>query len=337
MKSISWQSIASWKLAKTVFTIAVVLFWTACSDSSQNVGPNTNAGAKGSSKSTSNFGDYNIALSTSSDGAIWTYTITKNPGAKNLSHFILNLDNCGDQSPTINDILWATVNGGPATLADSEGQGTTCYPQATTNNFVKFDNLGAADSYVIVIKFDRGYQVANTTGWLKAGTSCNSGAVQGPGCPIAALCSMSQGYYFAKGSWQNGADDVWTNGGGVTLGGNTYTHAEGAAIWNANTGRGSNGNIRAFFQYSAIKLSGTDYSQDADLLAAMTTIENYFSTRPKITASPNNFLTTNSSNAYGADALYNAQAAAGFIGNWICNHHCSNNGDDPSYTSGCTN
>src|SRR6266496_3017227 len=47
MKSISWQSIASKKFAKMVLTIAVVLFWTACSDSSQNITPSAGAGAKG--------------------------------------------------------------------------------------------------------------------------------------------------------------------------------------------------------------------------------------------------------------------------------------------------
>src|SRR5258706_8650213 len=123
MKSISWQSIASRKFAKMLFTIAVVLFWTACSDSSQNVSPSTNAGAKGSTKSTSNFGDYNVALAVSTDGATWTYTITKNAGAKNLSHFIIDLNTCGDESATFDDILWATLNGQPVVFTDTEGQG----------------------------------------------------------------------------------------------------------------------------------------------------------------------------------------------------------------------
>jgi hypothetical protein len=318
MKSISWQSFASRKFAKLVFTIAVVLFWTACSDSSQNVSPNTSAGAKGSSKSTSNFGDYNVSVVVSTDGATWTYTITKNAGAKNLSHFIVNLDNCGAESATFDDILWATVNGSPVVFTDTEGKGTGCDPQSLTSNFVKFDNLGAASSYVIVVKFDRGYQLATTTGWLKAGTSCNSGSVPGPGCPVVlAYCSMSQGYYFAKGSDTNGSDSVWTAKGGVTLGGNNYSHAEGSAIWDLNTAH-KRGVIKAFFQFSAIQLSGTDVSADVQLAADMATIDAYYTGKAKIT-------TSNLSAAAGVfpdDAA--VSAAQGRIGQWIDAHHCGN-------------
>ncbi|HCW08709.1 MAG TPA: hypothetical protein DGG95_15225 [Cytophagales bacterium] len=312
---------------KVIFTIAVVFFWAACTDQTQNLNsPGTNAGAKGSTKSTSNFGDYNVGLSVSTDGTLYTYTITKNSGAKDLSHFIINLQNCGDQSATFNDILWATLNGQSVNWVDTEGQGTGCDPQSITSNFVKFENLGSTSTYVIVVKFDRGYSQTTTTGWLKAGTSCNSGAVPGPGCPIVEkYCSMSQGYYFSNGSKNNGSDSVWTAAGGVTVGLFNYTHAEGMAIWTTNTGKGNNAVIRAFFQYAAIILSGTDYSSDPALAAAMATIQTYYSnpSLPKVTST--NCVSTKTFTTPFNDPTGAVQNAGGVIGDWVDKHECPTN------------
>jgi hypothetical protein len=307
MKMNSWLS-----LRKVIMTLAIAFVWSSCSDDS--VAPlNDDAAGKGSAKSTSNFGDYNTVVTSSTDGSTFTYTITKNPGAKNLSHFIVNLDNCGAESATFNDILWATVNGAPVVFTDTEGKGTGCDPQSLTSNFVKFDNLAAAASYVIVVAFDRGYTLASTTGWIKAGTSCNTGATQATGCPITSHCSMSQGYYFAGGSFNNGSDDVWTSAGGVTVGGNNYSHAEGSALWDLNASH-KRGVIKAFFQYSAIQLSGA--TGDAGVDAAMATIEAYFLGKPQITSS--NLAAV--AGVFPDDAA--VSAAAGFLGSWIDANHC---------------
>jgi hypothetical protein len=84
-----------------------------------------------------------------SNDTTWTYTVSKNsPEAKDLGHFILNFDTCGDQSPTIASIVSATVNGvnWMGQIEATEG-GTGC--GAASANFVKFDNLPEADTYVI--------------------------------------------------------------------------------------------------------------------------------------------------------------------------------------------
>ena len=168
--------------------IALVAFASACSDDSENFsGPPADAAARKSaqissssnSNSESSAGDY--CINVVKDGTVWTYTITKKPGAKGISHFILDLNNCEfNQTLNFNSILWATVNGEPANLENSEGN-TGCV--LTTDNFVKFDDLPDASTYVIVFELDKEYgNVLETTAWIKAGTSCNSYVVRGPCC-----------------------------------------------------------------------------------------------------------------------------------------------------------
>ena len=59
-------------------------------------------------------GGYDISTQVSNDGGVstWTYTIIKTtPNTKDLGHFIVSFDACGDRSPTIDNIVSATVNG----------------------------------------------------------------------------------------------------------------------------------------------------------------------------------------------------------------------------------
>lgn len=133
-------------------------------------------------KSTSSASDYKINLTV--DGCIWTYCITLCEGAKGVSNFSINLQNCGPSSSTIDDILWATVNGQPATLESSNGN-NGCDIQSVTTNFVKFDNLPEASTYKIVFKLDRVFgNFIPSTVWLKAGTSCHSYTIIAPCCPL---------------------------------------------------------------------------------------------------------------------------------------------------------
>ena len=115
-------------------------------------------------------------------GTAWKYTITKTTSdAKDLGHFIINFGNCGDQSPTIANVVSATVNGVGwlDQLESTEGK-TGCNIDSV--NFVKFDNLPAANSYVIEFTLNDTYPLMDSTGWLKHGTTCERIAMQGPGC-----------------------------------------------------------------------------------------------------------------------------------------------------------
>jgi hypothetical protein len=126
--------------------------------------------------------DVGFQLLQESNGATWRYTITKTTNrTKDLGHFIVNFGNCGDRSPTIANIVSATVNGDKwlDRIAASEGN-TGC--DVDSANFVKFDDLPSADTYVIEFTLDDIYPQMDTTGWLKSGTSCLKKAMPGPGC-----------------------------------------------------------------------------------------------------------------------------------------------------------
>jgi len=337
MKSIanSWLTLSTNNVLRVFFTIVLVAFWTACADDSQNlIGPDADAASKGSIKSTSTLGDYNYNLSVSSDGKVWTYTISKAKStAKTLSHFIINLQNCGENSASFSDIDYATVNGLPASFVNTEGSGTACNPQLVTQNFVKFGNFSAASSWVIVIYFERGYGVVDSNIWVKAGTSCNTTVATGiaPGCPISDYCALSQGYFFSKGSENNGSDLLWNIQPGVTVGGQTYTHEEGRIFWDANK-RGQSSIIRAFFQISALKLSGA-LPSDPSILADMATIDAWYALQPRIEV-------TFGGTCSFPDGCFNigvaspeAAAAAGRIGAFIANNHCADLESDPDFSN----
>jgi hypothetical protein len=182
MKSLHWLTLdRSTVVRALVICFAVII--SACSEDAvlSSASDGSASGGGGKANSGSNYGDYNIAVT--KDGTVWTYVITKNAGAKGLSHFILDLQNCpGRQTLDISDIVSATVNGQPATLESTEGN-TGCDVASVTSNFVKFDNLPDADTYTIVFELNQEYgNFLTTTAWLKAGTSCHAYVVQGPCC-----------------------------------------------------------------------------------------------------------------------------------------------------------
>src|SRR5262249_46952547 len=136
------------------------------------------------SQNSQNPGSYNVGFQLSQAGnkTTWGYTITKTTArTKELGHFIVNFGARGDQSPTITDIVSAPVHGGywMGQIKASEGN-TGC--NIDSANFVKFDNLPSADTYVIEFTLDDIYPQMDTAGWLKSGTSCVKQAMPGPGC-----------------------------------------------------------------------------------------------------------------------------------------------------------
>ncbi len=129
-------------------------------------------------------GGYAIGLQVSQGGgrSTWRYTIDKTSAeTKDLGHFILALDSCGNQGPTIASIVLATVDGvdWSEQMKASEGR-TGC--DVASQNFVKFDNLPAADTHVVELTLDGVYPPMDTTAWLKRGRSCTRTPVLGPGC-----------------------------------------------------------------------------------------------------------------------------------------------------------
>lgn len=283
---------------------------------SNNLTAKSAAATKASVASTSNFTDYNISVSVSPDGSLWTYTVTKAKiNAKTLSHFIISLDNCGENSATFSDVISATINGVSTDISTIEGSGTGCNPQETTSNFIKFPSFSAADSWTIVIQFDRGYETfATSAAWIKAGSTCNQGTVPAPGCPKENRCSYSQGYFFSNGANNNGASALWANG--LTIGGVSYTQTKGMNIWDYNNGKGKDTTLNAFFQLGAVRLSGAE-SEVAPYAAI---IDAYFYGINVTNAFVNgSFVLPAEAGGYTKDQV---KAAGTAIGSFIDANHC---------------
>jgi hypothetical protein len=321
------------RFISTILIFGLITIWASCTDDSDNLNTANDAAAdkaKANINSTSSYSDYDITVDVSSDGSEWTYTIAKKllasgKWSKDISHLIINLENCDEESATFSDILWATINGQPADFGTSEGSGTGCNPQEITTNFVKFDGFASASSWTIVIKYDRGYEKVITNAWIKAGSSCNMGDIYGPGCPITDQCSFGQGRFFAEGYDNNGSIDQWPLKNGnptLTIGGKDYSPAETHALWEANTGQGLSQEMSAFFQLAALLLSEV---APAELLDEMTLIENYFLGLPKVIVSE--CTKQNGPNTVTFDCINlpineDVKDAAGVIGTWIGDNKC---------------
>ena len=115
MKSIEWLALSPGKVVRVLLvSFILIAFGTACTEEAivssdakgggGNNKPLNETQENGNSNPQSNYGDYNIVVTKGSDGVTWTYLITKNEGAKGLSHFILDLANCPDPSSTLNII-----------------------------------------------------------------------------------------------------------------------------------------------------------------------------------------------------------------------------------------
>jgi hypothetical protein len=196
MKTYSWLNLIQRKMVRAGIAMALAALVVACSEDEIAVNPSNGQGGGGknapksanaqkdsNSNSESSAGDYNITVT--KECKVWTYVITKNGDAKDLSHFILDLNNCPwSTSLNISSIVSATVNGQPAVLESSEGN-TGCDVASVTSNIVKFDDLPDAPSYTIVFELNHEYGNAlMTTAWLKAGNSCHAYVVNGPCCPL---------------------------------------------------------------------------------------------------------------------------------------------------------
>jgi hypothetical protein len=128
--------------------------------------------------------DYNVTLDVSqgSGFSTWTYTVTRPPStAKEIPHFTVDFGACGDQSPTLANIVSATVNGVDWMNNVSASEGTSgC--GITSSNVVKFDNLPRTTSYTIVFTLNDNFPPMDTAVYLKTAKSCQKKPALGPGC-----------------------------------------------------------------------------------------------------------------------------------------------------------
>jgi hypothetical protein len=194
MKSIQWLALSPMKTVRVLLmSFVLIAFGTACTEDAilssdakggGGGGNNKPLNAGNSENDTPHSNENSFDIQVTTDGTTWTYVITKT-GKNALSHFILNLDNCDWSKLLSPDMIEsATVNGLPADLATSTGNGTGCNVDEISTNIIKFDNLADVDVHTIVFTLKQqfhNYQL--TTVWLKAGNSCFTQEVHGPCCP----------------------------------------------------------------------------------------------------------------------------------------------------------
>jgi len=182
----------------------------------------------------------------------------------------------------------------------------SCTTLAPDGSF-RFTNASAMTHTITIDGVTKSVTVTADEGIFNAGeilVDKTNGGVCGSG-PVE--CSLSQGYWFAK------PQAVWP-AGSVTIGGKTYTQAEGKAIWNTSNSKGLLNAKAAFLQASAIKLSKVEPT--ASVWADVQIIENYLANIAKLAPGS---IPANSKTGPNA----NAGAAAGRIGNWINANHCA--------------
>lgn len=251
----------------------------------------------------------------------WVWSVQNpNPGngsggtVQNLSHWDIRLGQCA----TMDDVV------GAATSADGVTW-TPFVPTYETDNSIlntcsletgpvlKFDfgtTGGAKSYYKLVINKNLGVDL-NGFAFYKSGntTGCGATCFPGLGCPEpeGEGCSYSQGYWFAKPNL------VWP--GTVTVGGHTYTQAEGKAIWNSSNAGGIGTAKKVFLQVATIKLSGASVLGGATVWPYVAIGDGWLATLPKLTP-------TNVKNFNNTAGAAEAKAAADAISTWIEGHHC---------------
>ena len=271
----------------------------------------------------SNCANYQVALTRSyaSGQTTFTWCITNpSPGngsggtIQNLSHWDFIPGCAGDlgleqnwsdivsASYSTDGTTWNTITPTPILTPDPS--------QSCSNaNVFKF-NYGTsgntATCYRLVLQGNYA-QDNNNVAVFKSGanTGCCVRTVPGIGCKQDEFCSFSQGLFFASPhQWP-----VAT----VTVGGYVYTEAEGREIWNCSNAGGMKDSKKGFAQVAALKLSGLypPTTGDAQTDADVVTIETWLAGLGKLSCA--NLPTGNAAVA----------AAAGRIGTWITENHCT--------------
>ncbi len=321
----------NFKLVLLVLTAAFGLTFSACKK--EALQPSVTSDGK--VVSGGNCTGYQVALlpvehTTNPVTTIFTWTITNpTPGngsgntIQDLSHWNFIASDCLDRN--WQDVLSASYFNGTEwiniTNLDMKPDPSLTKGGCSLENVFKFDygTKGRTPTqYRMVLNGNWGTADLNVL--FKSGTNTGCCAATYPnagiGCKIEEEdCSFSQGYWFANNAMHPNGVHPWN--GNVTIGGKTYTNAEGLAIWNSSNKGGIEDSKKAFTQLSAILLSGVDIAADASLTAAVNTIECWLSGQAKLT--PDNLPTQPS----GSIAICgNAKNAADVISTWINANHC---------------
>jgi hypothetical protein len=230
-----------------------------------------------------------------SDASLYSFTVNSYEWFKN-SH----------KTPNVSDKDRLTI-----TVTNSQGVVVFSYPDATAdpNNTTGIQTISCvpADCYTVTAHFQHAATTTADPVTLDATLTICVG-------PTSETCTFSQGYWFANNAHHPNGVHTWPNN--ITIGGQTYTEADGLAIWNTSDADGIKDAKKAFCQLAAIYLSGADQTEIA---GSVKTIEDWLkSLGTKL--SPTN-LPMESDDAilqYG-----DVRDAADAISNYIDLHHCA--------------
>jgi hypothetical protein len=257
---------------------------------------------------------------------VWTIT-NPNPGngsngtLQNLSHWSFVPGCPGDQGLEQNwsDILSAdySLDGGATWIDILPTPELQPDPSQTCSdaNVFKFDygTSGSTPTMYRVILSGNYARAEDNFAIFKSGikTGCCTRTVPGIGCKVEQNCSLSQGRYFASPHpWPTAI---------VTVGGETYTEAEGRAIFRCSNKGGIRDSKKGFTQVAAIVLSDAFPTGDANIDADIMTVQNWLATKSKLIAC------TYFPNQTAAEIVTfgSVAQAAGRIGDWISLNHCN--------------
>ena len=275
--------------------------------------------------------DYQVAMQrTYANGQttfIWTITNPcpgngQNGTLQDLSHWVMVPGQClVDNFADLVEVAynqgagWIVFNPMPTLEPDQSMVNQGCI----TGNVLKFNagtNGATPTSYRVIL--DGNWGTDNLSLFFKSGgiTGCCAASFTGLGigCPENTNCSYSQGYWFASNPQHPNGIHPWN--GTVTIGGHTYTNAEGLAIWKSSNAGGIKHSKKAFLQLASLKLSGTDLT-DPDIAGYVNTIECWLGSIAKLSPA---YLPNQSPASIGACG--NASNAAGQIGDGISDNHC---------------
>jgi hypothetical protein len=317
----------------SILAIATLLIFVACRKEAKMIDLSPTASKTGPGNTASCL-NYNVALARTFNGSqttfIWTIT-NPSPGngsngtTQNLSHwsFVPGCPGADGLEQNWSDIIraeysydggttWTVISPTPILKPDPS---QTC----SSANVFKFDfgTSGSTPTMYKMVVSGNYAEDANNFAIFKSGvkTGCCTRTVPGIGCKQEQNCSFSQGYWFGNGG------HTWP--GTVTIGGYSYTEAEGRAIWNCSNGvvdgvGGLRDSKKGFSQVAALLLSNAYPTGDAGIDADVATIQNWLATEAKLVGC------TNLPNQSAAKILLygNAAEAAGRIGEWIIVNHC---------------
>jgi hypothetical protein len=231
----------------------------------------------------------------------WQWGIANLSGAADLSRISFKIPQC----VTAENPKFAFVNQleKVATVVVNDESYKNCRVDPTSGHKVfsfVIPTVGTGTTYFYLTLNTN--KVEQTVGYFQNASGCGSTCFPGIKDDCSS-CSFSQGRYFAS-------PHAWP-APTVTVGGKTYTEAEGRAIWNSSNAGGKSDAKQGFTQVAAIKLSAATISSTATVWADVKIVEDWLSSLPKLT--PTNV---------GGYNLKAVGQAAGRIGNWIDANHC---------------